>query len=198
MTVQSETLSYYDEHAGAFAASTVGVDFSATQERFEKLLEPGASILDFGCGSGRDSLRFLRDGFQVTAIDGSEELCDYASKLTGLKVRNELFSELEDTDAYDGIWACSSILHVPKSELGDVFCRMHRALKKNGVLYTSFKYGDFEGMRHGRYFSDFTEASFTEFIEEEGKFSVEDSWVSADVRAGRENEWWLNLVLRRV
>lgn len=198
MKEQTDTLTYYDTHADAFAASTVDVDFSETQERFERLLSPGASILDFGCGSGRDSLRFLRDGFKVTAIDGSAELCAYAERLTGLKVRHELFQELEDVDAYDGIWACSSILHVPKTELADVFKRMRRALKDRGVIYTSFKYGDFEGMRGGRYFSDFTEESFGAFLGSMGGLTLEDNWVSSDVRAGRENEWWINLVVRRV
>lgn len=198
MKEQTDTLTYYDTHADAFAASTVDVDFSETQERFERLLSPGASILDFGCGSGRDSLRFLQDGFKVTAIDGSAELCAYAERLTGLKVRHELFQELEDVDAYDGIWACSSILHVPKTELADVFKRMRRALKDRGVIYTSFKYGDFEGMRGGRYFSDFTEESFGAFLGSMGGLTLEDNWVSSDVRAGRENEWWINLVVRRV
>ena len=101
-------------------------------------------------------------------------------------------------DACDGIWACSSILHVPKAELADVFERMRRALKNWGVIYTSFKCGDFEGMRDGRYFSHFTEESFGAFLGTLGGLTLEDNWVSSDVRAGRENEWWINLVVRRV
>ena len=76
--------------------------------------------------------------------------------------------------------------------------RMRRALKDGGVIYTSFKYGDFEGMRSGRYFSDFTEESFGAFLGTLGGLTLEDNWVSSDVRAGRENEWWINLVVRRV
>ncbi|MBQ6482792.1 MAG: methyltransferase domain-containing protein [Anaerolineaceae bacterium] len=71
----NQTLNYYAENAADFAASTVNVDFSATQERFLSMLPAGASILDFGCGSGRDTKAFLAQGYRVTAADGSPELC---------------------------------------------------------------------------------------------------------------------------
>lgn len=92
----SQTLDYYNANAQAFAASTVSVDFSATQRRFAQLLPSGARILDFGCGSGRDSKFFLQEGFDVTATDGSAELRRLARELTGLPVRHELFQGLTE------------------------------------------------------------------------------------------------------
>lgn len=191
------TLAYYAEHAADFASSTADVDFRATQDRFTSLLSPGSSILDFGCGSGRDAKHFLDEGFLVTAIDGSPELCAIASKLTGIPVRNELFGELEDVDAYDGIWACSSILHLLKDELADVFARMVRALRPHGIVYTSFKHGTFEGTRNGRHFTDFTESTFRSFLDGIPQLAIKDLWISGDVRPGRENEQWLNLILQK-
>ena len=70
-------------------------------------------ILDFGCGSGRDTKAFLDAGFRVDATDGSAELCALASSYTGIRVRQMLFNELDAVDQYDGIWACASILHLP-------------------------------------------------------------------------------------
>jgi len=191
------TIGYYNRNADAFAASTANVEFSAMQERFAARLAPGASVLDFGCGSGRDAKSFLERGFRVTATDGSPEMCGIASRLTGLEVRNELFGDLADVAAYDGIWACSSILHLPKAELADVFPKMLAALKPGGVIYTSFKYGTFEGWRNGRYFTDFTEASFRDFANAVGGFEVAEQWVSSDVRPGRGDEKWLNLLLAK-
>ena len=191
------TLAYYAEHAEDFASSTVDVDFHATQDRFTSLLSPRSSILDFGCGSGRDAKRFLDEGFLVTAIDGSPELCAIASELAGIPVRNELFQELEDVDAYDGIWACSSILHLPKDELADVFARMVRALRPHGIVYTSFKHGTFMGTRNGRYFTGFTEPTFRSFLDGIPQLAIKDLWISGDVRPGRENEQWLNLILQK-
>ena len=157
----------------------------------------GARVLDFGCGSGRDTKYFLNKGFLVDATDGSEELCRIARELTGIPVRQMLFSELDAVGVYDGIWACSSILHCPKEELKDVIRKMIRAVKDGGVIYTSFKYGDFEGERNGRYFTNFTTDSFHEFVREFPELSVEQEWVSADVRPGRGDEKWLNLILRK-
>ena len=191
------TLNYYARHAQEFASSTVDVDFHATQDRFTSLLAPGASILDFGCGSGRDAKHFLDQDFSVTAIDGSPELCAIASEHAGIPVRNELFGELADVEVYDGIWACSSILHLPKDELADVFARMVRALRPHGIVYTSFKHGTFEGTRNGRYFTDFTEPTFRSFLDGIPQLAIKDLWISGDVRPGRENEQWLNIILQK-
>ena len=198
------TVDYYNRNAEAFADSTANVDFSAMREKFASRIAPGASVLDFGCGSGRDARGFVERGFRVTATDGSPAMCRIASRLTGLEVRNELFQELSDVEEYDGIWACSSILHLPKTELADVFSKMLGALKHGGVIYTSFKYGTFEGWRNGRYFTDFTEETFRGFLRTvEGVETVEpieaiEHWVSCDVRPGREGEKWLNLLLKKL
>ena len=158
------TVDYYNKNYYAFVESTQNVDFSDIQNMFIDLLPKEADILDFGCGSGRDAKYFLEHGYHVEAIDGSTELCRLASIYTGIEVRHMLFQELNEREKYDGIWACASILHLNKAELSGVFEKMSRALKKNGIIYTSFKYGDFEGMRNGRYFTDFTEELFLSLI----------------------------------
>lgn len=191
------TIAYYNRCAEDFCRSTVSVDFQPLQEKFLEYLPERASILDFGCGSGRDTKYFLSKGYIVLATDGSAELCGLASAYTGILVRHELFQDLSEVDRYDGIWACSSILHVPKAELPDIFIRMVRALKKGGIIYTSFKYGDFEGERNGRYFSDFTEESFTRMLSEVKELCIRDAFISGDVRAGRSEEKWLNLILQK-
>lgn len=193
----NQTLNYYAENAADFAADTVNVDFSATQERFLALLSAGASILDFGCGSGRDTKAFLERGYRVTAVDGSPELCTLASAYTGIPVRQMLFAKLDDVEAYDGIWACASILHVPSADLPNIFRRMITALKPGGVIYASFKYGTFAGERNGRYFTDFTEETFTDFLRQFPELTFEDQWMSSDVRPGRSNEKWLNAILEK-
>ena len=191
------TLGYYAEHAQDFVSSTVDVEFASMYRPFEELLAAGARVLDFGCGSGRDAKHFSDAGYCVTAVDGSPELCAAASELTGLPVRQMLFQDLDEVDAYDGIWACSSILHLPKAELLDVLNRMAAAVVDGGVVYTSFKYGDFEGLRHGRYFTNFTEESFAEFVAQVPLLALERVWVTGDVRPGRGDERWLNLILRK-
>lgn len=191
------TLTYYNQNAVQFYTGTVSVDFTAIRQRFLSYLPHHAVILDFGCGSGRDTKAFLDQGYQVEAIDGSEELCKLATQYTGIQVRHLLFQELSTKEKYDGIWACSSILHLPKDELADVMRKMTTALKPNGVIYTSFKYGTFSGERNGRYFTDMTETAFADFISNIEALQVEEQWISSDVRPGRGEERWLNLILRK-
>ena len=191
------TINYYNLNAKKFIENTQTADLHLTQDKFLQLLPESASILDFGCGSGRDTKYFLEKGYQVVATDGSAELCRLASSFTGIKVKEMLFQELDEIGVYDGIWACSSILHLPKQELLPVIRKMCIALKDNGVIYTSFKYSNFEGERNGRYFTDFTEDTFREFIKVIPELMIEDQWITLDVRPGRGEEKWLNLILQK-
>lgn len=193
----NQTLDYYDQNAQAFYENTRDVDVASVQQLFADRLPKGAKILDFGCGSGRDTIWFLSQGFDVDAIDGSEELCRLASAAAGIPVKQMYFQDLDAVDAYDGIWACASILHVSKAELPQILQKMTRALKANGLIYTSFKYGDGEGVRNGRYFSDFTEETAKVLISEIEGLQIEKMWTSSDRRPGRENEQWLNILLRK-
>lgn len=197
MNEQLSTLTYYNQNAHPFAASTVSVDFTVTQARFTAHLPQGGSILDFGCGSGRDTKHFLAQGFQVTATDGSEELCKLASQYTGIPVQQMLFQELDAVEQYDGIWACSSILHLPQEELISVLEKMATALNPQGIIYTSFKYGNFAGERNGRYFTDMTETSFAALMQNITSLETEEQWITSDVRPGRGEEKWLNVILRK-
>ena len=197
MNWKEQTLQYYEQDPDAFVSATLNADMADTRSRFSACLPSGALILDFGCGSGRDAKAFLEAGCRVDATDGSEELCAKASEYTGLHVKKMLFNELDARDRYDGIWACASILHLPKPELADVLARIEAALKTGGILYTSFKYGEFEGIRNGRHFTDFTEETLKAFWEKATSMQIFDLWITHDVRPGREVERWINLMARR-
>ena len=193
----NKTINYYDTNAKEFVEGTLNVDFKTTQDKFINKLPAKGYILDFGCGSGRDTKYFLAKDFNVDAIDGSIELCKIASEYTNIKVNHMYFNELSIVNKYDGIWACSSILHLSLDDLVDVFKRMSKALKDEGIIYTSFKYGDFSGERNGRYFTDMTEDSFAKLIANVENLKVEEQWITADVRPQRGNEKWINLILRK-
>ena len=194
---ENKTLEYYNKNADNFAKTTIDVNFYETQKHFQELLPEHGYILDFGCGSGRDTKYFLEQGFYVDATDGSEEMCHIASNYTGIQVRRLLFEELDENKKYDGIWACASILHLPKKQLREVLKNMYAALKSKGWIYTSFKYGEFEGERNGRYFTDFTTYTFKDFIHDMHGLKIEEHWITGDVRPGRGEEKWLNLLLQK-
>lgn len=193
----NKTLEYYNLNADSFSDQTVNVDFSIVQNKFLNKISESSYILDFGCGSGRDTKYFLEKGHIVDAIDGSEKLCRLASEYTGICVKHMYFQELDEVEKYDAIWACSSILHLSNEELSDVLEKMSKALKDNGLVYTSFKNSDFEGVRNGRYFTDMTEGRLDELLKKVDSLIIEELWITSDVRPGRGEEKWLNVFLRK-
>ena len=114
----------------------------AAINEFLKYVEDGGLILDFGCGSGRDSKIFIQKGYEIEAVDGTEEICKFASEYLNKEVRHLYFEDLDDISKYDGIWACSSVLHLPYENLKRVIGLIYKALKPGGAFYASFRYGD--------------------------------------------------------
>ena len=193
--MSQDTLEYYNKNATDFNNSTFEVDFNKVQEWFCKYLKADSLILDFGCGSGRDTKYFLERGYRVDAIDGSKELCEIASQNTGIVVKNQMFHELIEVQKYDGIWACASILHLQYNELKEVLLKMSIALNDGGTIYCSFKYGDFEGVRNGRYFTDMTTEKLDRLFDEIGVLEFKNQTITTDVRPGRAEEKWINVIL---
>ena len=191
----NRTLDYYNTHSSSYVNNTQSVDFSSIQDAFIAHIDFNALILDFGCGSGRDTRYFIEHGFLVEAIDGSEAMCEIASKYTGIQVKKMLFQELNENARYDGIWACASILHLPLDELVNVLKKMARALKKNGVIYTSFKYGDKDSYQGDRYYTNMTENRIKDLMMKMPELRILKEWISMDVRPDKSEEKWLNLFL---
>ncbi|MCC8163335.1 MAG: class I SAM-dependent methyltransferase [Lachnospiraceae bacterium] len=168
---------------------------SFCRDRFMACLPAGAHILDAGCGSGRDSKVFMEHGFAVTAMDASGKMCGEATELLGQKVLQLSFAEMNFLNEFDGIWACASLLHVAENEIHPVMENMKKALKPQGVLYASFKYGTEERTAQERLFHDYNESSLKELLEVHG-FLVCDIFITKDVRTDRAKEMWVNALAR--
>ena len=193
----TDSYNYYNTHTKQYVKTTGEVDMSNQYAIFLPHLEPGSSILDAGCGSGRDSLAFKQRGYSVQAFDASEAMVEAASALGQIPVRKLLFQEMDYDRQFDGIWACASLLHVPKQELNKVFSLLAKALKPKGFLYCSFKNREESFEKDGRVFSCFTPASMQEFIQGQQEFILIEMKVSTDVRPGREDESWVNVVMQK-
>jgi SAM-dependent methyltransferase len=142
--VDEATLQFYGGNAEAYAGRT----FTSRQARlmaFLAQLTPGASILELGCGAGGDTAEMLARGFDVHPTDGSPEMAAIASKHLGRTVETLLFHELDEVEAYDGVWANACLLHMPRAGLVDVLARIRRALKPTGCFFASYKEGDGDG-----------------------------------------------------
>lgn len=188
-------IEYYNQNADAFCEQTWAVDMSELYRPFEAYVPPKASILDVGCGAGRDALYFYEKGYDVTAFDYSLELVKNAQALTGLPILHRSFYEIDERNKYDGIWCCASLLHVPFDQLSDVLMRLVRALKIEGVAYLSFKYGDSMREHNGRIFTDLNEQSIRTYLTPL-PVSIQKEWITEDQRPDRV-ERWLNVIIQK-
>jgi len=183
-------------HAEKFQRDTLNVDMTPLYDRFLPHLPESGHILDAGCGPGRDGRAFLERGFRITAFDASSVMAKLAEKHIGQPVEVMRFQDIEWTNRFDGVWACTSLLHVPRAELPDVLCRLTRTLKSGGVLFASFKYGCGERVDQGRHFTDLDEDALALLLDQTDDFQTIETWTSCDLRPGRESNRWLNTLLR--
>jgi len=188
---------YYNENADDFYNSTCDVDLSVIYNRFEKYLPETAHILDAGCGSGRDSKYFLSKGYEVSAMDASREMAARAKVLTGLDVKEMYFQDIRDVEAYDAIWTCASLLHVPKKDIDEVLQKLAKALKEFGIWYMSFKFGDTEREKDNRLFNDYTEDTLQDLISHYPQLSILELWLTDDRREDRSDKW-INVIVKKI
>lgn len=188
---------YYDLNAETFIHTTLSVDMGRLYNRFEKYLPSGASILDAGCGPGRDIKYFTGKGYKVSGFDSSEEMVNAANNYNGSCVVKMEFNQMTYREEFNGIWACASLLHVQKCEMNLVFNNIIKALKHNGVWYLSFKYGNIEREKEGRFFNDYTFTTLTEELNLLNDIKIIEMWTDNDIRAGSENKW-INAIIRKI
>ena len=191
-----KNIEYYNTNAESFFAGTINADMSLWRDKFTAYIPGEGRILDAGCGSGRDSRAFKQQGYSVVAFDASSEMCRMASEYIGEKVLQMRFDEIDFNEEFDGVWACASLLHVPNDELPDVLEKIRKALKNKGILYVSFKYGEGSRQRGERTFSDFTEGTVRVLLDKAG-FTILECGVTSDIRPGRADEKWVNVIAQK-
>lgn len=185
-----DSIEYYNKYAAKIFEDTVERDMQELMKDFLEYLEEGSTVLDMGCGSGRDSLYFYEQGYDVTALDASEEMCKLAEIHTGLDVLLMRYEDMEFAAVFDGIWASEALIHMPKTELPEILTRMMAALRDHGILYMSFREGEFEGFQGERYFCDFTENSLRRLLAGSRELQIIKIWTS-------ENGW-IHVLARKV
>lgn len=191
------TLSYYEANAPRFFEETRDVNMSPLYEPFLSRPRSGAHILDAGCGSGRDSLYFLDNGYDVTSFDASEAMVRLAAKHLGQPVLRLVFDQVGFEEHFDGVWACASLLHVPRRAMARTLGRLASSLKRGGTLYASFRYGNGEVIRNGRLFTDYTEEGFEALLGVLPDLELVRTWRTADLRPEHADTTWLNTLSRR-
>jgi len=190
---------YYNSNAKKYFINTVNADVSELYSPLLSRINKGAHILDAGCGSGRDSLFFIKSGFKITAMDASEEMAKLASEYIHQPVLVMKFQDIKWKNEFDAVWACATLLHVPNNEIVSVFSKLSTTLKSNGIINGSFKYGSGErSTNDDRRFLDMNENNFNIIVNQIPELELETTWTTNDVRPGREHEKWFNFIVRKI
>jgi len=191
-------VAYYDANAKEYCAATLNIDMDDIRSRFLRNVPPGARILDAGCGSGRDTLAFLRGGYSVKAFDGSAKMAECASVYTGQECEVLRFQDMAFDREFDAVWSCAALLHVPKSEMSDVLVRIIRSLKPGGVAYFSFIEGsDERTSSDGRFYNSYTTESLRDLLQSVGGVQELDCWRSFRDPDSPQQAAWLNIIIKR-
>tara|TARA_B100000315_G_scaffold250017_1_gene282113 strand:- start:4 stop:600 length:597 start_codon:yes stop_codon:yes gene_type:complete len=189
---QDSTIQYYNENADAFVSRTVDIDMSNIYPKFTSLLPCDGKILDAGCGSGRDAQYFLSQGFEVVAIDASEEMVKCASNLMGQDAVQMKFDDVTFSNEFDGVWACASLLHVKKENFVSTLNILVNALKSNGVIYVSLKESKSSTPDGGRHFSYFSIDEVNEIMSLQSELELLEIWIEE-----RIDFKWINVLARK-
>ena len=200
-------MDYYRRHAQAYAHATRDVDMLPLYSRFLQMLPERGRVLDAGCGSGRDTLAYLRAGYHVTAFDASPELAQLASQHTGVAVCVADFLNLSEATSlgvpagirFDGIWACASLLHVAEVDQAQAWTRLWVWLAPGGVVYASYKLGDDAQPAErvdelGRAFTDGTPERVARWVRSLADVARLDTWITGD-KGERAGVMWLNVLV---
>ena len=153
------TIAHYEQHAKAYREGTWDHDVTQNYAALLGALEgmPPWSILDFGCGPGRDLCHFRSLGHEAVGLDGSAAFAAMARAASGCEVLHQDFLALDlPAGRFDGIFANASLFHVPRPALAEVLGKLHACLKPRGVLFCSNPRGNnqegMQGDRYGCYF----------------------------------------------
>lgn len=149
-------MNYYDSNAQHYFDKTAYADMKELYDMVLPDLPKTARILDLGCGSGRDAAYFMSQGYEVMAIEPSQGLACLARENFGIEVLPYRMQDIKFEAEFDLIWACASLIHLKFEEMPDMWKRLRRALRAGGRIFASFKKGEFEGLREGRWYCDYT------------------------------------------
>lgn len=193
----STTDKYYEEKSKEYFQRTVGVDISHLYSNFLELLPKDAKILDAGAGSGRDLLEFSKLGYDVIGMDSSSSLARLAEEYSGVRVIVSKFENMSFQEAFNGIWACASLLHSEKQLMTKILKNFHLALVLDGILFISVREGKGRMCAEdGRIYTFYSLQEISELIEN-AEFEIISSWKTKDVIEGRDELVWINILARK-
>ena len=191
------SIEYYNKNSEKYIRSTFEANMDPLLTKFAFHVPKGGLILDAGCGTGRDSVWFVNHGYNVVAFDGSEDMVKHAKDYVDGEVMLATFENFKCDKKFDGIWACSSLLHVKRENMVDIVEKLAGYLKPKGAFFMSFKDRDEDYEKDGRVFTNYTESELRELINSIDDLITIEIIKTTDVREGREDEHWVSVIAKK-
>lgn len=194
------TIDYYNKNSNEYHVRTKDSCLNHLYHKFTNQLKEHASILDIGCGAGRDSLYFTSKGFNITGIDASDSMLKLYQENTGQSAIKISFEQINYNQKFDAAWANASLLHVDYNDLKDILVKVNKSLKDDGIFCASFLYGDKKHTnKDGRDFYYHNEASLTNYLDNifapKEFLVVDDSKIRSNPKNGRK---WINVLATKI
>lgn len=189
------TIRTYDQFAGSIADRFWDDSIEPAWKAFSQLMPPGGTILDIGCGPGRDVAKFSQQEFRVVGADLSIGLLREAQNRTdGEFIQSDMRAIPFGSAQFDGVWMCASLLHIPRAQAPNVLAQSLRVMGLGSIIFIGVKQGDGEGWEERespRFFTFYQEDEFVEMIQACG-FRIETSWIEDTSKHS-----WINVIARK-
>ena len=185
---------FYEDHAVEYFSWTFGAQTQFVLDRFLSHLPAKASILDAGCGSGRDLKFFLSRGHCAFGIDASTALVQMAAQYSGAPCEVARIESISYEERFDGIWACASLLHLPRDAFRPALRCLNRALKRGGTLFMAVQEGQGEAiLPDGRLYVYYSEDDIRRSLDVAG-LAVNELWMSRNSAEAMHQPVWINVI----
>ena len=185
----------YDQFAVQAADRFWGFELTETWEDFDHSLPRGAKVADIGCGPGRDTAQFNQRGFWATGLDYSIGILQEAMRRAPAPyLQGDMRTLPYAPESFEGVWACASLLHLPRDQAPGVLAEIWRIMKPQGSLYLALKegQGNYWDTKEGeRFFTLFQEDEMRNMLQAAG-FEIHRVVINPG-----EDAPWLNIFARK-
>lgn len=187
--IQRRIVSSYNRDYKQYYRDTANIDLSAIYKVFRSYIAKGGTILDAGCGVGRDTRYFIQHGYKVVSFDASEKMAQLCSQYPFAYCLHQSFANLESIEEFDAVWACASVLHLSQDELKDALLRFVNALKPKGFLYFSLKAGSQSLVGTNKKYYLYQKEWVDSFVQKELMLEKIEIWQSVGKKISNPEIW---------
>ncbi|MFC4654062.1 class I SAM-dependent methyltransferase [Rheinheimera marina] len=193
--VKNKTIAFYDENASSYFDSTFSIDMTEIYKKVRAYVPNGGSVLDAGCGVGRDTQYFIRHGFKVSSFDASARMVELCNQYPFAFCEQKSFADIDYPPTFDLVWACASLLHLNESEFENAISRLVKTLGPDGYFYFSLKKKIDNSKTAERDFYTYGDDYIHELLATRYKLTEVEIWESGSALS--DNETFKNYLYQR-